>query len=223
MIPWKLIAKAQTPGSGAELCLYQRGAEFTINADQDQLMNSRVYGSEKALATLACQRFASHPQARVLIGGLGMGYTLRSALDELGARAEVAVAEIVPDVIHWNRGVLGHLADNPLDDNRVTIHETDVAKLIKKARGRYSAIMLDVDNGPNALTAIDNDWLYSLRGLQTASAALQPKGVLAIWSAAPDAGFTKRLGQAGFDVEEVAVRGRGKKGAHHIVWIAERI
>lgn len=224
MKPWILLDRAQTPGDGAELFLYQRDTEFSIKADNDELMNSRVYGSEQALATLACRKVADHPKARVLIGGLGMGYTLRSALDELGAQAEVAVAELVPAVVRWNRGVLADLTGNPLADGRVTVHETDVAKLIKTGRGIYDAIMLDVDNGPQALTLRENHWLYTINGLATAFAALRPKGVLAIWSSGPDAGFAKRLGQAGFDVDEVGVRGRkGGKGAHHTVWVAVRV
>ena len=224
MVPWILLDRAQTPGNGAELCLYQRGTEFSIEADNDELMNSRNYGSEEALATLACEKITNQPRARILIGGLGMGYTLRSALNELGAQAQVVVAELVPAVVQWNRGFLANLAGSPLDDNRVTIHEADVAQMIKTAKGDYNAILLDVDNGPQALTLVDNDWLYSLSGLERAFAALRPKGVLAIWSSGPDAAFTKRLGQAGFDVDEVGVRGcRGGKGAHHIVWIAMRI
>ena len=224
MKPWTLLGRAQTPGNGAELCLYQRDTEFSMKADNDELMNSRVYGSEEALATLSCRKIANHPQARVLIGGLGMGYTLRSALNELGAQAQVVVAELVPAVVQWNREFLAHLAGSPLDDDRVTIREGDVVEVIKTAKHDYNAILLDVDNGPQALTSGKNDWLYSLSGLETASAALRPKGVLAIWASGPDAGFAKRLGQAGFDVDEVRVRGRaGGKGPHHIVWIAMRI
>jgi len=224
MIPWTLLARAQTPGNGVELCLYQRDTEFSIKADNVELMNSHVHGSEEALAKLACQKIRNHPRARVLIGGLGMGYTLRSALNGLGANAQVSVAELVPAVVHWNRGFLAHLADSPLDDNRVTIHESNVAEMIKTAKGSYNAILLDVDNGPQALTLKDNDWLYSLGGLETAFAALQPKGVLAIWSSGSDAAFAKRLGQAGFDVDEVRVRGRvGGKGAQNMIWIAIRI
>lgn len=224
MIPWKLLGRAQTPGGGAELFLYQRDTEFSLKADNDELMNSRVHGSEDALATLACHKIASHSRARVLIGGLGMGFTLRSALDELGSQAQVEVAEIVPDVVRWNRDFLGHLADSPLDDGRVTVREGDVVQMIKTAKRGYDAILLDVDNGPQALTSGKNNWLYTITGLETAAAALRPKGVLAIWASGPDAGFAKRLGQAGFDVDEVKVRGRaGGKGAHHIVWVAERV
>mgnify|MGYP001181191659 CR=1 FL=1 len=221
--PWVLLATAQTPGDGAELCLYQRDQEFAIQADDIELMNSRVFGSEKALATLACQKLTDDAKPRVLIGGLGMGFTVRSALDELGINARIRVAELVPAVVRWNRGVLAHLADNPLDDERVSVQEGDVANMIKRGRGAYSAILLDVDNGPNALTSMDNDWLYSIPGLETAHTALKPHGILGIWSSEQDAAFAKRLGQAGFDVEEFQVRSRGNKGGHNIIWIAERI
>ena len=225
MIPWILLDRAQTPGNGALLCLYQRDTEFSIKADNYELMNSRVYGSEDPLAKLACQKITGHPRARVLIGGLGMGYTVRTALNGLGSKAQVVVAELVPAVVQWNRGVLAHLAGSPLDDSRVTIHETDVADLINTAKGDYNAIMLDVDNGPQALTRKDNDWLYGLKGLKTAFAALQPNGVLAIWSSGPEPAFAQRLRKAGFEVEEVGVRARGgrKGGPHHIVWVATRI
>ena len=225
MIPWKLLDRAQTPGNGALLSLYQRDTEFSIKADNYELMNSRVYGSEDALAKIACQKLTKHPRARVLIGGLGMGYTVRTALNELGAKAQVVVAELVPAVVQWNRGILSDLAGSPLDDNRVTIHEADVAQMIKTAMGDYNAILLDVDNGPQALTLKDNDWLYSLQGLKTAFAALRSKGVLAIWSSGPEPAFAQRLRKAGFEVDEVGVRARtGRKGgAHHLVWIAMRM
>ncbi len=220
-----LLDKAQTPGNGVELCLYQRDTEFSIKAGNYELMNSRVYGSEDALAKLACQKITKHTRARVLIGGLGMGYTVRSALDGLGAKAQVVVAELVPAVVKWNRGILADLAGSPLDDNRVTVHESDVAHLIKTAKRYYNAIMLDVDNGPQVLARKDTDWLYSLTGLKTAFAALRPKGVLAIWSSGAEPAFAQRLRKAGFDVDEVGVRARGgrKGGAHHIVFIALRV
>ena len=157
MIPWKLLDTAQTPGLGAELCLYQRGTEFSIKAGDYELMNSRIYGSEDALANLVCQKITKHTRARFLIGGLGMGYTVRSALNGLGAKAHVVVAELVPAVVQWNLGILAHLAGSPLDDHRVSIHETDVAQLIKIAKGDYDAILLDVDNGPQALVREAND------------------------------------------------------------------
>ena len=225
MIPWKLLGKAQTPGNGAELCLYQRGTEFSIRADNYELMNSRVYGSDDALGRLACQKFAKHARARVLIGGLGMGYTVRSALNGLGPKAQVAVAELVPAVVQWNRKILADLAGNPLDDKRVTIHEVDVAQMIKTAKGDYDAILLDVDNGPQALTLKGNDWLYSLAGLKTSYDALRPKGVLAIWSSGIEPAFERRLRQTGFEVDVVGARARGlgKGGAHYVVYMAMRI
>ena len=173
MIPWTLLARAQTPGNGVELCLYQRDTEFSIKADNDELMNSHVHGSEDALAKLACQKIRNHPRARVLIGGLGMGYTLRSALNGLGANAQVVVAELVPAVVHWNRRFLAHLADSPLDDNRVTIHESNVAEMIKTAKGGYNAILLDVDNGPDAFCREGNEKLYRRQGLNKARTALR--------------------------------------------------
>ena len=224
MIPWKLLGSAQTPGNRVELRLYQRDDEFSIKAGNYELMNSRAFGSEDALAKLGCQKLANYPQARVLIGGLGMGYTVRSALDGLGAKAQVVVAELVPAVVQWNRGFLADLAGRPLDDNRVTVHEADVAQMIKTAKADYDAILLDVDNGPEALTLKGNDWLYSPEGLKTAFAALRPEGALAIWSSGPDPGFAQRLSQAGFEVEKVGVRARGgrKGGAHYFVWMATR-
>ena len=153
-----------------------------------------------------------------------MGYTVRSALDELGDTAQVAVAELVPEVVKWNRGVLADLAGNPLDDQRVSVHQSDVAQLIKMREGAYNAILLDVDNGPQGLTIKENDWLYSPNGLNTAFTALRPKGVLAVWSSGPEPAFAKRLRRAGFEVEEVGLRarGRGKGGAHYTVYLAGR-
>ena len=225
MIPWTLLDSAHMPGNGVLLSLYQRDSEFSIKEGNDVLMNSRAYGSEVALAELACQRLSNPLRARVLIGGLGMGYTVRSALNGLGAKAHVVVAELVPAVVQWNLGILAHLAGSPLDDDRVSIHETDVAQLIKIAKGDYDAILLDVDNGPQALVREANDWLYSLPGLKTAFAALRPKGVLAIWSSVAEPAFARRLRKTGFEVDEVGVRAReGRKGgAHHIVYIAMRI
>ena len=225
MIPWTLLDTAQTPGNGELLSLYQHDTEFSIEAGNYVVMNSRVHRSEDALGKLACQKIAKHRRARVLIGGLGMGYTLRSALNGLGAEAQVVVAELVPAVVQWNRGVLADLAGSPLDDNRVTIHVADVAQMIETAKGDYNAILLDVNNGPQAQNRKDNDGLYSPRGLETAFAALRPKGVLAIWSSGPEPAFARRLRKAGFAVDEVGVRSRegGKGGGHHIVWIAVRI
>jgi spermidine synthase len=224
MIPWKLVDTAQSPGNGDELCLYERDNEFSIKVGNYELMNSRVYGTEDALGRLGCEKITHNPRARVLIGGLGMGYTLRSALNELGMEAQVAVAELVPEVVRWNREMLSHLAGHPLDDKRVSVHEADVAQMIKTAKAGYNAILLDVDNGPHGLTISENDWLYGHDGLTAAFNALRPNGVLSVWSSGPEPAFAKRLRRANFDVEEVGLRaGReGKRGAHYTVYIAER-
>ena len=226
MNPWQLLGRAQTPGGGAELVLYRRGSEFSIKADNWELMNSRTYGSEEAMAKLGCQSLAKHPRARVLIGGLGMGYSVRTALDILGEDAQVVVAELVPAVVEWNRGVLADLAGRPLDDGRVELHVADVVQLIETAGGSYDAIMLDVDNGPEAIVRKGNDWLYGNSGLAATYAALRRGGKLAIWSAGPQPAFVKRLRRAGFEVDEVRVRARSgsnrNRGSHHIVWVATR-
>ena len=226
MNPWKLLGRAQTPGGGAELVLRQRDTEFSIRADNLELMNSRVYGSEEAMAKLGCQNLSKHPRPRVLIGGLGMGYSVRTALDILDNDAQVVVAELVPAVVEWNRGVLADLAGRPLDDRRVELHVGDVVQLIKTARGEYDAIMIDIDNGAEAIVRKGNDWLYSLPGLTTTYAALRPGGIMAMWSAGPQPAFVRLLRRAGFEVDEVKVRARGgsnrKGGAHHVVWIATR-
>ena len=226
MKPWHLIGRAQTPGGGAELVLYQRDQEFSLQADNMELMNSRIYGSEEAMAKLACQNLAKRPKVRVLIGGLGMGYSVRTALDILREDARVVVAELVPAVIEWNRGVLADLADRPLDDRRTEVHEADVIELITAAKGTYDAIMLDVDNGPEAMVSKGNNWLYSPQGLTASYKALRRGGVLAIWSADSQPAFVRRLRRARFEVDEVKVRARGgskrRGGAHHVVWVATR-
>ena len=226
MNPWQLLGRAQTPGEGAELVLYQRNSEFSLKADNRELMNSRVHGSEEAMSRLGCQNLAKHPSARVLIGGLGMGYSLRTALDILGEDAQVVVAELVPAVVEWNRGVLADLTGRPLDDGRVELHEADVVQLIKTARADYDAILLDIDNGPEAMVRQGNDWLYSLPGLTATYAALRRGGVLATWSAGPQPAFVKRLRRAGFEVDEVKLRAHSgssrKGGGHHIIWISTR-
>ena len=226
MNPWELLGRGQTPGGGADLVLYQRDSEFSLRADNRELMNSRVHGSEEAMARLGCQNLAKHPGARVLIGGLGMGYSVRTALDILGEDARVVVAELVPAVVEWNRGALAGLAGRPLDDRRTALREADVVQLIRAARGDYDAIMLDVDNGAEALVRKGNNWLYSLPGLTTIYAALRRGGVLAMWSAGPEPAFARRLRRAGFEVDESKVRALGgsnrKAGAHHVVWIATR-
>jgi spermidine synthase len=181
-------------------------------------MNSRVHGSEDALAELACQKLADRPHARVLIGGLGMGFTLAAALQQLGPGAEVVVAELVPEVVTWNRELLSALAGHPLEDPRVTVYEGDVGQLIGAERDAYDAILLDVDNGPEGLTRKENDSLYSPAGLRAALAALRPRGILGVWSITPDQPFSKRLKQAGFNVEEIRVRNR-HGGGRYMIWL----
>ena len=221
MNPWKLLDSAPVPGSQGELRLYQRDAEFSIRVDRFELMNSRVYASEDALSELGCARVGARTGTRVLIGGLGMGYSLRTALAALGDDAEVVIAELVPAVVQWNREYLGHLADHPLRDPRVTVREQDVARVIREAPAAYDAILLDVDNGPEGLIRKANDWIYARPGLLAARAALRPQGVLGVWSSTPEPAFVQRMRRAEFEVEEVAVRARGKgQGARHTIWLA---
>lgn len=223
MIPWKLLDNAQVPGDSTELRLYERGGEFSIRVNGCELMNSRVHGSEDALAEFACARIASTPSSRVLIGGLGMGYTTAAALHRLDAGSRVVVAELVPEVVAWNRSFLAELAGHPLKDPRVTVREADVALILREESRAYDAILLDVDNGPAGLTRKGNDWLYSRAGITAAFAALLPSGVLAVWSASPDRAFARRLCRAGFDVDEFPVRARGAGGgSRHTLWLAVR-
>ena len=219
MIPWTLLASAEIPGNGGEMRLYQRGTEYSIRVGPYELMNSRVHGSEDALASLVCERLPSRA-LRVLIGGLGMGFTLAAVLERVSPESEVVVSELVPEVVQWHRGPLASVSGGALDDRRVTIVERDVGEVIRAARDRFDAILLDVDNGPSGLTSPANDRLYTPAGLRSARAALRHGGILAVWSAGPDAAFTRRLREAGFHVEEVRVRGRGEKGARYLIWIA---
>jgi spermidine synthase len=222
VIPWEHLDTATMPDGGGELRLMRRGAEYSIMSGAIELMSSRLSGSEEALATLPIARLARPETARVLIGGLGMGFTLRAALAALGPRAEVTVAELVPAVIAWARGPMAALHGDSLDDPRVILREGDVAALIGVAAAAYDVIALDVDNGPQGLSRRANDSLYDAAGLAAARRALRPGGVLAVWSSAPDSGFTGRLRRARFAVEEVRVRAnaRGKGGARHVVWLA---
>jgi spermidine synthase len=222
MIPWQHLDVATIPGGG-ELRLKRRGAEFSISLGRIELMNSRLSGSEEALATLAADRLGARSAPRVLIGGLGMGFTLRAALVCFGSDASIVVSELAPAVVAWARGAMAELFAGCLDDARVNVRVEDVGDILREARGAYDAILLDVDNGPDGLTAAMNDGLYDARGLAAAQAALRPGGVLAVWSAYRDAPFAARLRRAGFAVEEKTVRAhRGKKGAKHLIWLAAR-
>ncbi len=220
MIPRILIDTAKVPGDDVELRLVSHGDDFMIVLDRNELMSSRMSASEAALADLGCAHLTERSRARVLIGGLGMGFTLRRALKILPADAEIVVAELVPKIVEWARGPLAGLFDGCLDDPRVTVAILDVAVAIRD--GGWDAILLDVDNGPDGLTHAGNDRLYSSRGLDTARRAMRPGGVLAIWSAYADAVFTKRLRECGFVVDEQIVRARGTKGARHTIWLAGR-
>lgn len=221
MIPWTLIDTARVPGGGDELRLKQRGSEFSIMLGTNELMNSRLSGSEEALARLSIEKIAGHARPTILIGGLGMGFTLRAALAELPEHAIVMVAELVPAVIRWAKGPMAEVFKGCLDDPRVTVVEADVGQLIRESPAAFDAILLDVDNGPEALTREENDRIYDRHGLAAAKAALRPGGVLSVWSSAPDSQFTRRLQSAGFAVDEVPTRASTKgRGAKHMIWVA---
>jgi len=219
---WTLLGEAPIPDSEQSLSLYQGKDDFfiKISSGGGELMSTRKHGSEDALGALPCQRLRSRESARVLIGGLGMGFTLAAVLKEVGPGAEVTVAELIPEVVDWNRGPLGERSGFPLNDPRTRVHVGDVAKLLRRKRGCFDVIALDVDNGPEGLTQSANDWLYLMPGIVAAQEALTPNGILAYWSAGPDQAFHDRLRRCGFQVEEVTVFAHGKKGARHTIWLA---
>ncbi|MCG6113589.1 MAG: spermidine synthase [Mesorhizobium sp.] len=222
MIPWETLDTATIPGGAETLRLKRRGTEFSIMLGANELMNSRLSGSEEALARLTIERLQT-PAPRILIGGLGLGFTLRAALPLLPPEAKITVVELVPAVIAWARGPLAALHGDSLDDKRVTILEEDVGQTIRTAKSDWDAILLDVDNGPEGLSRAGNDALYSTAGLAAARTALAPGGVLSVWSAGPDAKFTRRLKASGLGVEEIAVRaGTTKRGARHVVWVGRK-
>jgi spermidine synthase len=217
--PWELLGQTRTP-QGEELTLTRHGSEYVILARGQALMSSRRHGSEEALASFACGRARTLEAPCCLVGGLGMGFTLRAALDLLPPDASVIVAELVPAIVDWNRGPLGPLAGHPLRDKRVTIEISDVAATLVSRPGQFDAVLLDVDNGPAAFTAADNAGLYDDRGLATARAALKPGGVFAVWSSREDRRFEQRLRYAGFDMTVERVRGRLKKGGpRHTIFL----
>ena len=223
MIPWKLLSRSKTPDNKSELILYQRDTEYSIRVNGQELMNSRMFGSEMMLAELSCPEIAERKNANVLIGGLGMGYTLSAALRLLHPDADVLLAELVPLVVEWNRNVLGSLAGDPLKDSRVTVVIEDVINIINNNTSAFDAILLDVDNGPDSLTQEGNDELYSMSGVSMIHRALRPGGVVAVWSSSPDKGFVQRLNRSSFHVLEKKVRGRThKKGPIHTIWIATK-
>lgn len=222
MIPWQELGRAQVPGQDQPLTLLRRGGEYVIRIGPLALMASGAHASEEALAELACAGLADAGEARVLVGGLGMGFTLAAALRSVGPRARVVVAELVAAVVDWNRGPLAPLAGEPLADPRAEAWVGDVAERIRASRGEWDAILLDVDDGPDGFTRAANDALYSETGVRSALSALRPGGVFGVWSVAPDAAFTRRLAGAGFEVEERIVRARGRKGGRHTLWLARR-
>lgn len=222
MLPWIELDRANVPGGG-EFRLMQRGTEFTIFAGTIGLMSSRQAGSEEAMARIAAERIGGRARARVLIGGLGMGFTLRAALAGFAPDAEIVVAELVPQIAgKWARGALAAMHGDSLDDPRLVLKVGDVGHVMSGDAGKFDAILLDVDNGPEGLSRPGNDALYSHSGIAKAKAALRPGGMLAVWSVAPDAQFTKRLGQSGMKVEELKARAHGGKGARHVIWVATK-
>lgn len=223
MKDWELIDRAPIPGQGTELLLYKREEELSISIlGGCVLMSTFAHQSEDALAELSCRKIVDRDQPRVLIGGLGMGFTLAAALRCLGDNAEVVVAELVSGLVEWNRGALGEYAGHPLRDPRTRVRVGDVGKVLREQRQAYDAILLDVDNGPHAITRKKNNWLYTTDGLTESYRALRPAGVLAIWSAGPDREFMQRLQKIGFKVKQVRVREDQNKGALHAIWLAER-
>lgn len=220
MIPWTEVGRASVPGEARPIVLARRAEEFVIRVGHTPLMSSRMHDSEDELATHACAPLAASAAARVLVGGLGMGFTLAAALKVLPASARVVVAELVPAIVEWNRGPLAALAGRPLEDERVTVHVGNVSELLAASDAAFDAILLDVDNGPSAFTASRNADLYGDRGLAVARAALKPGGVLGVWSSREDRRFEQRLRYAGFDVTVERVRGRLKKGGpRHTIFI----
>ncbi len=223
MLPWIQLDTAAVPGGGV-LRLMRRGEEFSIRLDRGtELMNSRVSGSEEALATLSLEHLAGRDAPRILIGGLGMGFTLRAAQAAVGPHARLVVAEIVPEIVAWARGQMSAIFGESLADPRLDLRISDVGESIQGAHAVFDAILLDVDNGPDGLTLPGNGALYDAGGLKAAHRAIAPGGVLAVWSARPDPAFTQRLRACGFDARTEQVRARkGGRGARHTIWLATR-
>lgn len=218
---WTLLGEAPIPGTSKSLTLFSSKDDFHIKISGGfELMSTRKHGSEDALGSLPCERLKDATAAQVLIGGLGMGFTLAKVLANVGPQAVVTVAELIPEVVEWNRGPLGEFSDYPVDDPRTRVEVIDVAWLLRGATAHYDVIALDVDNGPEGLTQSSNNWLYSSEGILAARAALRPGGVLAYWSAGGDKPFRLRLRQAGMQVEEISVFAHGNKGTRHTIWLA---
>ncbi len=220
----KLLDTAMIPDNGGELRLYQRDEHYTIEVVgiMGELMTTAHHGSEDALAEIAINALKEPGKARILVGGLGMGFTLAASLKHTAPDGEVVVAELVPEVVKWNEGPMGEFAGRPMKDPRAKVVVTDVLELIRGEKGGFDAILLDTDNGPEGLTQARNNRLYSHRGLRSAYQSLRPNGILAVWSTHPDAPFTRRLGMAGFQVEEQKVYAHRDKGTKHHLWFAKR-
>lgn len=223
MQPWVQLDQAPIPGGG-EMSLWQHVRDFAIRVGRDELMNSETHGSEEAVADLACAKVlaasGNREDLRILVGGLGMGYSAAAALRHIGPQGQMMIAELVPAVVDWNRQYLGHLADNPLQDPRVQVHVGDIQHLFRPNKPTYDVIILDVDNGPQALTSADNHWLYGHNGLKRIHATLRPNGVVSVWSTGPDEAFTARLKKNGFLPEVHSVAARGRRGRKHTIWVA---
>ncbi|MFA7555816.1 MAG: hypothetical protein WCY88_16345 [Spongiibacteraceae bacterium] len=224
MIPWTVLGIADIPNNGGELKLMQRGEEFSIRLSgvRGELMNNRIHNSEEELAGLGCAHLGDTDAAQVLVGGLGMGFTLAAALKAVNFASTVTVAELIPEVVEWNRGPLGDSAGQPLLDSRAKVYQGDVATLLTAEQPMYDAILLDVDNGPEGITHADNNWLYSQAGLESIHTTLRPEGMLAIWSAGADPLFVIRLKKAKFNVTVRTVRARVGKGSRHTIFLAKK-
>jgi spermidine synthase len=222
MKDWTLLGEAPIPTSKKILSLYQGKDDFFIRITGGvELMNTRKHGSEDALGALPSERLAGRAAVRMLIGGLGMGFTLAAALAKLGDDAEVTVAELIPEVVEWNQGPLGERSGYPLRDPRTRVFQGDVAQLLRKPGACWDIIALDVDNGPEGLTQRSNDWLYSATGVAAAQRILRPGGVLAYWSAGPAPAFQDQLRRSGWQVDEIHVHAHGNRGARHTIWLAQ--
>ena len=221
---WTQLGEAAIPGTQKSLTLFQSKDDLHIKVSGGfELMSTRKHGSEDALGTLPCKKLNNPDDAKVLIGGLGMGFTLAAVLQEVGAVAQVTVAELIPEVVEWNRGPLGEYSNYPVNDARTIIEIVDVCELIKAKPASYDVIALDVDNGPEGLTQSSNNWLYSEEGIHAARKALRPDGVLAYWSAGADKPFRLRLRKCGLSVDEVSVFAHGTKGTRHTIWLTQEL
>jgi spermidine synthase len=219
MKPWEVLGRASAP-DGTALTLVRHPSEFAILANGQSLMSSRTSASEEALAILGCERARALASPSVLLGGLGMGFTVRAALDTLPPDARILIAELVPAVVEWNRGVLGALARHPLDDPRVRIRTIDVGEILRSSKATFDAILLDVDNGPAALTVASNTCLYDAIGVAAIRASLRPGGVLGVWSAGIDRQFERRLSHTGFSVQRAQIRARTVGRRRHTIVLA---